>query len=56
MDYVDKIYTNPIREASMGVKPHLQESAEQKKPTVSRSVQAVPKVVTSEQKVEVTVS
>ncbi len=61
MDYLSKTYANPIHEATVGgVKPHLQEgkkpTGEQKRPTVSRSAQVVTKVVTSEDKVEVTVS
>lgn len=61
VDYISKTYANPIREASVGgVKPHLQEdkrpTGEQKRPMVSRSAQAVTKVTTIEDKVEVQVS
>ncbi|KAJ8309461.1 hypothetical protein KUTeg_014335 [Tegillarca granosa] len=47
MDYGSKIYVNPIREKE-GVKPHLQESVELDKPSVSRNATAPPKVQRSE--------
>ncbi|XP_033122529.1 echinoderm microtubule-associated protein-like 6 [Anneissia japonica] len=41
MDYSAKTYNNPIRE-TMGVKPHLQESIEQERPSVSRGSSSKP--------------
>ena len=57
LDYSTKIYTNPIREARGGVKPHQQEEkpVTEKKPVIRRSMQAVPKVTTSNQKVDISV-
>jgi len=57
LDYSSKIYTNPIHEAGGGVKPHQQEEkpVTEKKPVIRRSMQAVPKVTTSNQKVDISV-
>lgn len=59
MDYVSKIYTNPIREAGVGVKPHLQGTGqpeeERKRATVSRGMTGGPKVTTSGEGTEVKV-
>lgn len=59
LDYSSKTYSNPIREVGRGVKPHQQEEekvATERKPVVRRGVQAVPRVTTSGQRVEISVS
>ena len=64
MDYVSMIYTAPIRDAAAAkdvVKPHKQETKEEKggasgRGKISRALQSSLKVVTSEEKVQVTVS
>ena len=64
IDYISMIYTAPIRDAAAAkdvVKPHKQETKEEKggasgRGKVSRALQSSLKVVTSEDKVQVTVS
>ena len=64
MDYISKIYVAPIRDAAAAmdvVKPHKQEAKEEKggasgRGKVSRALQSSLKVVTNEEKVQVTVS
>ena len=59
LDYSSKTYSNPIREVGQGVKPHQQEEEKvvtERKPVVRRGVQAVPRVATSGQRVEISVS
>lgn len=64
MDYVSLIYTAPIRDAAAAkdaMKPHKQETKEEKggasgRGKVSRALQSSLKVVTTEDKVQVTVS
>ena len=64
MDYISMIYTAPIRDAAATgdiVKPHKQEAKEEKsgasgRGKVSRARHSSLKVVTSEDKVQVTVS
>ena len=57
LDYSSKTYSNPIREAGGGVKPHQQEEkpVTEKRPVIRRGVQAVPRVATSTQKVDISV-
>ena len=59
LDYCSKTYSNPIREVGRGVKPHQQEEEKvvaERKPVVRRGMQAVPRVATSGQRVEISVS
>lgn len=59
LDYFSKTYSNPIREVGRGVKPHQQDEEKvvaERKPVVRRGMQAVPKVATSGQRVEISVS
>ena len=60
MDYVSKIYTNPIRETGQGVKPHQQEDQRQRpaargRLAVRRAAPPTPRVATSKKKVDVKV-
>lgn len=63
MDYKSMIYVAPIRDAAAEgvVKPHMQETKEEKggvsrRSKVNRALQSSLNVVTSEDKVEVSVS